>query len=385
MNPNDNTQNQNQNPNLNQMGGNTNNNQFVNPNPIGFGVQQPQATITPVQNMAPSPSNNVAPTPMPSTMQNVTPTQMPASNPSSVVPTPMTDASTLDQTKEDPNAKIADVYLPPNVNMQSEPEVINTVKSKGSNILLFIVIIILVFFAINIDKVAEMYENYMKTGSLTEIQGTTNNTTDAGYIKIDDSTSSMKLNDVNFYNFRKDASNNSISLNYESYQNVDDSKSLNIYIELYNSEKELLYKELFNTNSSIGANTSSNYTISTDSDIINDSFYALVRIYSGSEISSTSTLTCTLADNNYNYENTYNFTNNSLMSYDVTKSSLSVDDSNLQNEYNEIASTVGATYVNGVLKYSVDLNNTNIEPIYNLGVTPTVVKNRSSLEGWNCK
>ena len=169
MNPNDSTQTPNSN--INQSNGAP----FVTPNPIGFSVPQAGGGQAPVQNSAPVP-----PTPMPAPQSvPVTPTPMPAQGaaftPTPVGPTvtpnttPVNPSPTVvEQTKEDPNAKLTEVSIPPSAgNNVAEPQVINTAKSKGSNILLFIIIAILVAFALNIDKMSEMYENYMKTGSLT--------------------------------------------------------------------------------------------------------------------------------------------------------------------------------------------------------------------------
>lgn len=398
MNPAGNTPNPNTN--LNQPNVGTNDGPFVTPTPIGFSM--PQAGVTPVGS-APSP---VGPTPMPAPQTPgvpVTPTPMPApATPAPVTPTPVAASQPVAQqpvtpqpvvpnsvaseiTKEDPNAKLAEINVPPASNTVEEPQVINTVKSKGSNFILFLVIIILVAFAVNIDKVAEMVDNYMKTGSLTSTTVTPDNTT-GGFIKIDESSSSMKISEINFYNFRKNISDLTISFNFESFAAYEDSKTLNLYIELYNADKDLLYKELFDTKEKIDKNTTSNYTMKLDSDVHEEAFYALVKTYTDTELSATSELTCSFADNNYQYENKYHFTNNELVSYDVTKKSNDVNDSKLQEEYNGLNGKVKATFQNNTLTYTVDLNAENgVSPIYPKGLTPTIVKSRDTLKKWECK
>ena len=399
MNPAGNTPNTNTN--LNQPNTGANNGPFVTPTPIGFSV--PQTPVSPavnVQNTVSAP-NPVSPTPMPAPQVQtpVSPTPMPAPvTPSPVTPTPMANVAqpvtpqvvtqntvASEITKEDPNAKIAEINIPPASGVANEPEVINTVKSKGSNFILFLVIAILVAFAINIDKVAEMVNNYMETGSLTSTTVTPDNTT-GGFIKIDESSSSMKISEINFYNFRKNISELTISFNFESFATYEDTKALNLYIEIYNADKELLYKELFDAKEKIDKNTTSNYTMKLDSDVFEGAFYALVKTYTDTEMTETSELTCSFVDNSYEIINKYHFTNNELVSYDVTKKSNDVADSKLQEEYNELNEKVKATYQNNTLTYTVDLNSENgISPIYPKGLTPTIVKSRDTLKKWECK
>ena len=372
MNPNDNTQNSNSN--INQAG---NGEPFVVPNPIGFGVPQ-----TPNQQPV-----NTPVTPMPANNTPVTPTPMPATN-TPVSPTPMsTPVTPTNVATEDPNAKISEVNIPPSApSGAEEPQVINTTKKKGSNILLFIIIIILIAFAVNIDKMSEMYDNYMKTGSLTASNVTPDNTTTAGFIKIDDTSSSMKVNNINFYNFRKNTEDLTIGFNYEASVKIENVSSLGIYIELYNSNKELLYKELFKVEIALEMNSASNYTMTLDGDIRSEAYYALVKQYTPAELASKSTLTCKNTDNNYQYENVYYFTNNSLVSYDVIKTSLLEEDTSLEKEYNKLKDKVNPSLNNKILKYSVNLDeNTSIELLYPKGTTPLVVKNKEIAKKWTCE
>ena len=379
MNPND------SNPNLNQVGTSSNGGPFVTQEPTSFGVPQMPASQG-VQSV-----NNVTPTPMPAQGTPVTPVQMPAQGvpvtPTPVAPTPVSNTVVNNPNMEDPNAKLTEVKIPPSAsNNVEEPQVINTTKKKASNILLFIIIIILVVFAVNIDKISEMYDNYMKTGSLTASNADPDNTTTSGYIKIDDTSSSKKINNINFYNFRKSTTDLSIGFNYESSVKIDDSASLGIYVELYNSNKEILYKELFKVNDTIEMNSVSNYTMTLESDIHTNAYYALVKQYTISELNTKTTLTCKYNENDYQYENVYYFTNNSLVSYDVTKVSLLDEDTSLEKEYNELKDKVNPSLNNKTLKYSVDLEKDNIiEPIYPKGLTPVIVKSRDTLKKWTCE
>ena len=391
MNPNGNTQGTNQ---VNSNGfGVPQTNSNVQPQGTPMGGIQIGQTVASVPTSAPV--NPVTPSPMPA-QGTITPqaTPMPAQNtpviPQPVVtPTPSTPVISQsvveNTTKEDPNAKLTEVSIPPSASTTAEPQVVNTVKSKSSNVLLFIIIIILVAFAINIDKMAEMYDNYMKTGSLTSTTVTPDNTSD-GFIKIDDASSSMKIDDVKFYKFSKEEAELSISFNYETYEKIDSLASLNMYIELYNANKEILYKELFSADGTIQMNVVTKYSMKLDADVFGDAYYAKVVKYTSSEVESTSTLTCTLTDEKYQYENVYHFKNNELISYDVTKTSLNEEDDSLQKEYYDINSKVTASLENKTLKYTVDLElNKDFKAVYPKGLTPTIVKSRETLKKWNCE
>ena len=194
----------------------------------------------------------------------------------------------------------------------------------------------------------------------------------------------MKINNINFYNFRKEASDLTIKLNYEAFEKFSDSKSLGIYIELYNNNKELIYKEAFEVEDPIEMNTTSNYTITLEEDIHNDARFALIRQYTGAQLSSKSNMTCKRTDDNYQYENKYYFNNNSLIKYDVSKTSFKDDDAGLEKEYNDLKNI--AILDNNTLKYTVILEEaTSIQPEFSKGLTPTVVKSRSALKEWKCE
>lgn len=351
--------------------------------PQGFTVQgtvTPSVTPSPVQPM-PAQSVPVTPTPMPAQGTPVAPTPMPAT-PQTVAPVQVGS----EQTKEDPNARLTEVNIPPSVpTATAEPQVINTTKSKGSNILLFIVIIILIIFAVNIDKMSEMYDNYMKTGSLTSNNVNPDNTS-SGFIKIDDATSSMKVKNIKFYNFKKSTEDLTLTFSFEAFEKIEDPAKLNIYVEIYNSEKEMLYRSLFDPQNQIEMNSTSSYTMVLESDIHSDAYYAFVKVYTGTDLSAQSTLTCKYSDTSYNYENKYYFVGNSLTKYDVTKTSIKEDDTTLETEYESLKNTTNAVFNNQSLTYTIDLEKTNIvTPIYPKGLTKAVVKNRETLKEWKCE
>ena len=341
-----------------------------------------EVTITPIaaQVVTPVPvTPQVAPqdsvpsvTPIPTETQNVTPTPMPTD--------PNADIKQINLSKTQPETQ----DVPPSAS-NAEPTVITTTRSKGSNIVLAIVIIILIAFAFNIDTILKYYENYMETGSLTKTDVPTDNLT-GGYILINESTSSIKVKNIKFHNFKK-VSPMTVSFNYETADSYSNPSELGIYIELYNSDKNVVYKELFNPENGIEKNTTVNYSMELESDVFEKAYYALVKTYTEEELNATSSLVCKKENSNYKYENKYSFTNNELNNYEVQIVSISEDKTEIEEEYNKVKDKLSATYDNNTLKYNVDLNTeiSDFNPDFKKGITPEIVKSRNELKEWTCE
>lgn len=270
----------------------------------------------------------------------------------------------------------------------NEPEVIQTApKSKASNIILIIFVILLIVFVFNIDTVITMYDQY-KNGMnpSSPINNNTNNLTD-GLILIDDNTSSIRVNDIKFYNFRKSIGKG-ITFSYEVLAKADDAKELGIYIELYNSEKEIIYKTLFNPSQKLEKDTVRTYTIEVEDDIYDKAFYALAKVYTEEDQAKTLSLTCKLEDNNYSYKNTFNFVNNGLSTYSVEKTFKTEDaQKKLETEFEELKEKNNAVLEDGTLKYTVNLDNDNgdLVLLFEKDTTLKIIKDNLTSKEWNCE
>ena len=354
------------------------------PNP---GVSSEPSNVVP-QTFDPTPieTNQVQSTPvMPTQTQNVDTVV-----PSTVVPTtpvqPMPSQAApapAQPMPSDPNASIPVVNMA-NVSNNQMPTmsndqvtVINTAKSTTSNIGLFIVIILLILFILNVDTVVEMYDNFRTSGSLTANNNSSDNLTD-GYIQINESTSSKKEKDITFKYFRK-AEDDTITLNYESASSYTSSDNLNIYIELYNASKNLLYKELFKTEGKIEKNTLTQYSIKLPTDIFNEVTYAQVKTVAAVLPKE---LVCKKTDDNYEYQNKFTLNDDALVSYEIIKIERS-ETANLESEFKSMDPSLNATYENKVLKYSVDLDNTTIKPLYSKGVSSFYITSKNA--DWKCE
>lgn len=278
-----------------------------------------------------------------------------------------------------------------------EITVVNTEKKRTSSIVMIILVAILIAFVFNIDKVIEYYDNYMSTGSLTSknTNETTNNLVN-GYILIGDSISSIEIDKIKFYNFKKKEDESSIIFNYESSSKYDNPSTLNIYIEFYNSEKEIIYKELFNVGSGIEKDVVRTMSLNVPSEVLQNAQYALVKKYTNSEMNSTQTLTCKYNANEdeqvLNYNIVYSFKNNELVSYIVNKQILNYSEDSssykrLNLEYNMVSQKINAVFEAGNLNYTVNLeeNINDFTPLYEKGTLITIIKNKEKLKEWVCE
>ena len=362
-------------------------------NPVASQIATPQVVSNPqVQPVTPASNATQPVTPavsQPAVQPQVTP--VPAQ---SVTPTPVQPVAQVQSvTPVTPQPQQVTPTVP--VSASGEEVVINTTKKRASNIIMFILLGLLILLVFNMDTVIDKINEYRNNKNLPSDNTTYTDNLVSGYILIDD-TSYMKLNEIRFYNFKKSSDNTEITFNYEVNKKYDDSASLNMYIELYNSDKQILYKELFDTKSPLELNTIRNYTLSVTNDVYESAFYALVKVYTNEELEKTDTLVCTFTETNENYtiisKNTYNFKNNSLQSYNVNKqinitNPEVVTENVLEKEYNDISAVIqNAKFENNILDYNVDLSQ-NIEgfsPLYNKDTIITILKNKEELKKWIC-
>lgn len=277
-----------------------------------------------------------------------------------------------------------------------EEHIISTHKKKTSNTIMFVLVIILILFVLFMDPIIEFVSNNL-INTVPNNPNTSENLI-GGFLKLEEKTGYIKVNNVKYYNVKKGSGTN-IILNYEPYKNSSNIEKEGIYIELYNADKEILSKTIFNP-SKIEKNVVRTYTFEVTNDVYTDAFYALVKTYTEEELKSTKTLTCKYTVNNdninLNYINTYEFTNNSLTKYSVNKTFKYKDNNDeankykdeLKNEYLNINNyNIQSEYNDTTLKYSIDLTNEikDFKPLYKKDTIITIVKNKEELKKWKCE
>lgn len=277
-----------------------------------------------------------------------------------------------------------------------EEQVISTHKKKTSNLIMYILVIILILFVVFIDPIKEFI-----TDKITDFKPNNPNTSEnliSGFLKLEEKSGYIKVNNIKYYNVKKSNETN-IILNYEPYKNSSNIEKEGIYIELYNADKEILSKTLFNP-SKIEKEVVRTFTFEVTNDVYTDAFYALVKTYTDEELKSTKTLTCKYTVNNdnitLNYVNTYEFINNSLTKYNVNKTFSYKEDNTESNKYKgELKSeylnindfNIKSEYNDTSLKYSIDLSNEikDFRPLYKKDTIITIVKNKEELKKWKCE
>ena len=282
----------------------------------------------------------------------------------------------------------------------SNQAVINTQKSKTSNTIIIVLLIIMAGCVFFIDDILGYFNtNFAPSIKDNKEEELSNNLID-GYIKLGDPVAYMKTGGIKFYNFSL-SETNKVILSFLSDKKLDETSSLGYYIVLYNSEKEITYKELFSIPKKIEANEVSQYKISLDVDVYEDSKYAKIIKYTDEELAKKYKIVCSYnIENNdikLNYQNTYAFENDLLVSYTIVKD-YSLPDSKtedskkykneLDNENSKITEVgIKTEYNNNKLTYSVNMNKIpeGFVPLYKNTATKTMIIKKEKLKKWECK
>lgn len=280
-----------------------------------------------------------------------------------------------------------------------QESVINTEKKTTSNILFFVIIFILAICTFFIEDIMKIFnENVTQYINKNSDSSKSGNLVD-GYMKIEE-TSYMIKEKIKFYNFKR-SSQTTLIMNYVPEKSIADPASSEIYIEIYTSDKELLYKELFDPGEKIEKDAIKQYSIDVSNDVYQGAFYALIKIYTKEEKVATSSLTCTytvsVSDSfKLAYSIKYNFKNNSLISYEVDKSYTSTGENEAEGKYKEELKTeylsindfnIISNYTDNSLKYNINLEEKpeGFTPLYEKDVTPKIINYKESLKKWTCK
>ena len=286
--------------------------------------------------------------------------------------------------------------------MTTQTEV-NTQKSKTSNLIIVIILLVIAVCIYFMDDIMSFFTTtFIPTiKNNTKEEDTSGNLID-GYIKLGDSSSFMKMGGIKFYNFTT-SEQNKIIFSYITDKKLDSTGSLGYYIVLYNKDKEITYKELFNVNNSVEKEEVNQYKISIDADVYQDSKYGKVIKYSDEELQKKYKITCTYTRDEEDgkiklkYENIYSFENDLLVSYSITKDyTLPEEETETSKKYkaeldneNEKISGVGikTDYKDNKLFYNINLNKLpdDFIPLYKGTSTKTMIIKKENLKKWECK
>ncbi len=285
------------------------------------------------------------------------------------------------------------------VSIQTE---VNTQKSKTSNVIIIVILLFIAAFIFFMDDIMSFFNTTVLPMIKNDVkeEDTSGNLVD-GYIRLGDPSSFMKMSGIKFYNFTT-SEQNKVIFSYLSDKKLDSTDSLGYYIVFYNNDKEITYKELFNVNNTIEKGEVNQYRINVDADVYQESKYGKIIKYTEDELQKKYKVTCTFTrdetDNiKLKYENVYNFENDLLVSYSISKEyilpTVETETSKkykeeLDNENTKI-SEVGVTtdYKDNKLFYSVNLNKLpdGFIPLYKKTSTKAMIVKKENLKKWECK
>lgn len=278
--------------------------------------------------------------------------------------------------------------------------VINTQKSKSSNVIIIVILLIIAGCVYFIDDILAYFNtNFVPTIKENKEEELSNNLID-GYIKLGTPDSYMKTGGIKYYNFSLSETNKLI-LSFVSDKKLDETSSLGYYIVLYNNDKEITYKELFSIPKKVEANEVSQYKISLDVDVYEDSKYAKIIKYTDEELAKKYKLVCSYSTEKngikLNYENIYAFENDLLVSYTISKDyTLPVEETDESKKYKEELDSentkmteagIKTEYKDNKLTYSVSMVKLpdGFIPLYKKTATKTMISKKEKLKKWECK
>lgn len=282
----------------------------------------------------------------------------------------------------------------------SSQAVINTQKSKTSNTIIVILLLIMAGCVYFIDDILAYFNtNFSPTIKNNKEEELSNNLVD-GYIKLGTPDSYMKTGGIKYYNFSL-SETNKVILSFVSDKKLDETASLGYYLVLYNKDKEIIYKELFSISKKVEANEVSQYKISLDVDVYEDAKFAKIIKYTDEELIKKYKLVCSYSTENngikLNYENTYAFENDLLVSYTIVKDYIlpveETDESKkykeeLENENTKMTEAgIKTEYKDNKLTYSVSMVKLpdGFIPLYKNTATKTMIIKKEKLKKWECK
>lgn len=210
--------------------------------------------------------------PNPNVTTNVTPNNNVQSN---VTVPPVVNPTSVPPVNQ--NTPVVNPNVPNNESVvEPTQNVINTSKKRSSNIVWFIVIIMVGVFIYFIDEILAYFNQSFTPVVVTELsENGSSNLTD-GFMKLDTSNSYIKVKSIRFNNVKR-GNGNAIFISYISDKNYTASLPLGIVIELYNESKTKIHSEDFNVVGSIESNVSRQYKLNVSEDVYKDAFYCLVK------------------------------------------------------------------------------------------------------------
>ena len=196
-------------------------------------------------------------------------------------------------------------------------------EKKRENTILFVILITFILAVFLLPTLINLF----KTNSIPFINNNVNKVTESGttngMLEIGKETGYMIAEKIRFYNFEKKGGNN-INVIYLPDTEIKNVNSLNIFIELYNSSYNIIYRTKLDIEKTLQRKVQGSYTINLNDNLYREARYGKITIMDNEDFSNGSdNLTCTLntkeEDYDISYKVTYTFGNNGLIKYNVNR------------------------------------------------------------------
>ena len=189
--------------------------------------------------------------------------------------------------------------------------------------------------------------------------------TQDGLLEINNEKGHIIAKNIRFYSFTK-KTGNIISNVYLPDKSIDDASKLNVYIELYNSKRVVIYRTKFKPGTKLNRKVQSLYEINLSDELYKEVVYASINILETKDFNDLNDiLVCTYktTENNYNLVTkvTYNFSSNGKVT--------------------------DLTFDENSLKYKLDLvsyTDSEVKPLYSLATTKREIKLKEENSKWSC-
>lgn len=223
--------------------------------------------------------------------------------------------------------------------------------------------------------------------------------TQDGLLEINNENGHIIAKNIRFYSFTK-KTGNIISNVYLPDKSIDDASKLNVYIELYNSKRVVIYRTKFNPGTKLNRKVQSLYEINLSDELYKEVVYASINILETKDFNDLNDiLVCTYktTENNYNLVTkvTYNFSSNGLSNYEVSKESIKLKEDEIYSYKDEFekeaelltGKVTDLTFDENSLKYKLDLvsyTDSEVKPLYSLATTKREIKLKEENSKWSC-
>lgn len=291
-----------------------------------------------------------------------------------------------------------------NISNEERPNKRKTLLDLGKeNKIILLILIGIVIFAFMLPTITSWFSRNSIFTYTDKMEDIKNTDTINGMLEINSEKGSITARNIKFYNFVK-KTNNEITVVYLPETGINNVKDKNIFIELYNKSKNLIYRTQFLSEKKLERKVQGTYKINVNETLYKEASYGKIVVIDDKEFSKENeTLACTLInkENDIEIENkiTYSFSSQGLTKYVVIKkitNPVETDNDNLTSPFEKEQEMINKTNVADLtydfdkIQYTIDLlnfnsNNSNYETLYTKGSLKRQITLSEQAKGWSCK